>query len=107
LLEEIFSIPNISNLQWIFSVGAVIYLAGLKAVREYVTSAFEYYENNMQGTLGLLRAIRERGVKNLVFSSSATIYGDRHYLPIDEVNSVMPKNPYGKRIYKLSRYWKI
>ena len=79
-----------------FSVDAVIHLAGLKAVGESVASPLEYYENNVQGTLSLLRAMKAQGVKNLVFSSSATVYGDPQYLPIDESHPVAPTNPYGR-----------
>ena len=79
-----------------FSVDAVIHLAGLKAVGESVASPLEYYENNVRGTLSLLRAMKAQGVKNLVFSSSATVYGDPQYLPIDESHPVAPTNPYGR-----------
>ena len=79
-----------------FSVDAVIHLAGLKAVGESVALPLEYYENNVQGTLSLLRAMKAQDVKNLVFSSSATVYGDPQYLPIDEVHPLAPTNPYGR-----------
>jgi UDP-glucose 4-epimerase len=79
-----------------FSVDAVIHLAGLKAVGESVASPLEYYENNVKGTLSLLRAMKMQGIKNLVFSSSATVYGDPQYLPIDESHPVVPTNPYGR-----------
>lgn len=79
-----------------FSVEAVIHLAGLKAVGESVAFPLEYYENNVQGILSLLRAMKAQGVKNVVFSSSATVYGDPQYLPIDESHLVAPTNPYGR-----------
>jgi UDP-glucose 4-epimerase len=79
-----------------YSVDAVIHLAGLKSVGESVANPLEYYENNIGGTLSLLRAMNEQGVKNLVFSSSATVYGDPQYLPIDENHPVAPTNPYGR-----------
>jgi UDP-glucose 4-epimerase len=79
-----------------FSVDAVIHFAGLKAVGESVTTPLKYYENNVQGTLSLLRAMSERNVKNIVFSSSATVYGDPQYLPIDESHPLAPTNPYGR-----------
>ena len=79
-----------------FSIGTVINLAGLKAVGESVTNPLEYYENNVQGSLSLLRAMYERNVKNIVFSSSATVYGDPQYLPIDEAHPLNPTNPYGR-----------
>jgi UDP-glucose 4-epimerase len=79
-----------------FSIGTVIHLAGLKAVGESVTNPLEYYENNVQGSLSLLRAMNEQNVKNIVFSSSATVYGDPQYLPIDEFHPLFPTNPYGR-----------
>lgn len=79
-----------------YSVDAVIHLAGLKSVGESVANPLEYYENNIGGTLSLLRAMNEQGVKNLVFSSSATVYGEPQYLPIDENHPVAPTNPYGR-----------
>ena len=79
-----------------FSVDAVIHFAGLKAVGESVAMPLNYYENNVQGTLSLLRAMSELNVKNIVFSSSATVYGDPQYLPIDESHPLAPTNPYGR-----------
>lgn len=79
-----------------FSIEAVIHFAGLKAVGESVQMPLAYYENNVQGTLSLLRAMAEQGVKNIVFSSSATVYGDPQYLPIDEAHPLAPTNPYGR-----------
>lgn len=78
------------------SVDAVIHLAGLKAVGESVAHPLEYYENNIQGALSLLRAMNNQGIKNIVFSSSATVYGDPQYLPIDEAHPLAPTNPYGR-----------
>jgi len=77
-------------------IDGVIHFAGLKAVSESVQFPMSYYENNVQGTLCLLRAMLEAGVKNLVFSSSATVYGDPQYLPIDEAHPLAPQNPYGQ-----------
>lgn len=79
-----------------FSIGSVIHFAGLKAVGESVSMPLDYYENNVQGTLSLLRAMSEEGIKNIVFSSSATVYGDPQYLPIDEAHPLAPTNPYGR-----------
>ncbi|QWD21869.1 UDP-glucose 4-epimerase GalE [Polynucleobacter paneuropaeus] len=79
-----------------FSIDAVIHFAGLKAVGESVQEPLNYYENNVQGTLSLLRAMNELCVKNIVFSSSATVYGDPQYLPIDEAHPLAPTNPYGR-----------
>ena len=77
-------------------VDAVIHFAGLKAVGESVVKPIEYYENNIAGTLNLCDAMRNHGVKNIIFSSSATVYGDPAFIPITEE---CPKgtctNPYG------------
>jgi UDP-glucose 4-epimerase len=77
-------------------IDAVIHFAGLKAVGDSVAMPLSYYENNVQGTLSLLRAMTEQGVKNIIFSSSATVYGDPKYLPIDENHPLSPTNPYGR-----------
>ena len=63
---------------------AVIHFAGLKAVGESVSKPLEYYENNIGGTLNLCKAMRENGCKNIIFSSSATVYGDPAFIPITE-----------------------
>lgn len=75
---------------------AVIHFAGLKAVGESVAKPLEYYDNNVQGTLCLLRAMEHHGIKTLVFSSSATVYGDPEYLPLDETHPLRTTNPYGQ-----------
>ena len=78
------------------SVEQVIHFAGLKAVGESVQKPIEYYQNNVQGTLSLLDAMRDAGVFKLVFSSSATVYGDPASLPIREDFPVGgTTNPYG------------
>ncbi len=76
-------------------IDAVIHFAGLKAVGESVAKPIEYYANNIQGTISLLRAMSFANVKKLVFSSSATVYGDPQYLPIDEEHPLKATNPYG------------
>ena len=86
-LEAIFAKEN---------VDAVIHFAGLKAVGESVAKPLEYYENNIAGTVNLCFAMRKYNVKNIIFSSSATVYGDPAQIPITEE---CPKgtctNPYG------------
>ncbi|MGO4441343.1 UDP-glucose 4-epimerase GalE [Rhizobium sp. RAF56] len=77
-------------------VEAVIHLAGLKAVAESIAVPLEYYSNNVQGTLSVLDAMNAAGVFKLVFSSSATVYGDPEYLPIDEEHRKEAINPYGR-----------
>ena len=75
---------------------AVIHFAGLKAVGESVSKPLEYYENNIGGTLNLCKAMRENGCKNIIFSSSATVYGDPAFIPItEECPKGVCTNPYG------------
>lgn len=75
---------------------AVIHFAGLKAVGESVREPLAYYDNNVAGTLRLLEAMRECGVRTLVFSSSATVYGDPVRLPLTEDHPLSATNPYGR-----------
>ena len=78
------------------AIDAVIHFAGLKAVGESVVKPIEYYENNITGTLNLCDAMRNHGVKNIIFSSSATVYGDPAEIPITEnCPKGTPTNPYG------------
>ena len=77
-------------------IDAVIHFAGYKAVGESVQKPIEYYHNNMTGTLVLCDVMRAHGVKNIVFSSSATVYGDPAQIPITErCPKGKPTNPYG------------
>ena len=75
---------------------AVIHFAALKAVGESVAKPSEYYDNNVGGTFNLLRWMKEANLKKMVFSSSATVYGDPHAVPIDEAFPTGPTNPYGR-----------
>ncbi|MFA5913370.1 MAG: UDP-glucose 4-epimerase GalE [Burkholderiales bacterium] len=77
-------------------ISAVIHFAGLKAVGESVAKPLEYYDNNVRGTLELLAAMRRANVKALVFSSSATVYGDPASMPIREDYPRSATNPYGR-----------
>ncbi|MGR5268065.1 UDP-glucose 4-epimerase GalE [Vibrio astriarenae] len=77
-------------------IEAVIHFAGLKAVGESVANPLEYYDNNVNGTLVLVDAMREAGVKSIVFSSSATVYGDPASVPITEDFPTSATNPYGR-----------
>ena len=79
-----------------FKPEAVIHFAGLKAVGESVEQPLTYYENNVAGSLVLLKAMDAHGCKKIVFFSSATVYGTPHYLPLDEDHPVAPVNPYGQ-----------
>jgi len=86
-LEEIFSKE---------AIDAVIHFAGLKAVGESVQKPWEYYENNVAGTLTLVDVMRKHGVKNIIFSSSSTVYGDPKTIPItEECPKGVCTNPYG------------
>lgn len=77
-------------------VDAVIHFAGYKAVGESVSKPLSYYHNNVTGTIYLCEAMQEHGVSNLVFSSSATVYGDPHKVPIREDFPLQTTNPYGR-----------
>jgi UDP-glucose 4-epimerase len=77
-------------------IDAVIHFAGLKAVGESVQHPLQYYKNNVSGTLELCRIMQEFSVKNIVFSSSATVYGTPEKVPITEDCKTAPINPYGR-----------
>ncbi len=77
-------------------IEAVIHFAGLKAVGESVDKPVEYYANNVQGTISLLQAMQAVSIGTLVFSSSATVYGEPQYLPLDEKHPTSATNPYGR-----------
>ena len=99
-------------------IDAVIHFAGLKAVGESVEKPLNYYNNNVYGTLTLCEAMKKFGVKNLVFSSSATVYGDPTELPLrEDMPTGQPTNPYGmsklmvelvlRDLYKSDNDWNI
>lgn len=77
-------------------IEAVIHFAGLKSVGEAVAQPLIYYDNNVRGTLSLIEAMVACNVKSLVFSSSATVYGEPQYLPLDESHPTSATNPYGR-----------
>jgi UDP-glucose 4-epimerase len=79
-----------------YPLTAVIHFAGLKAVGESVEQPLRYYDNNVVGSLQLFEAMATAGVFRLVFSSSATVYGDPHAVPIDESFPLQATNPYGR-----------
>jgi len=80
----------------IFKPDSVIHFAGLKAVGESVSDPIKYYDVNVGGSVSLLRAMSKARCNNIVFSSSATVYGKPHYLPYDEEHPTNPVNPYGR-----------
>jgi UDP-glucose 4-epimerase len=96
---------------------AGIHFAGLKAVGESVEKPLEYYDNNVGGTVTLLKTMQRLGIKTIVFSSSATVYGDPEYLPLDESHPLRATNPYGRTklmieeilrdLYRADPTWRI
>lgn len=107
-LEEVFNKEHID---------AVMHFAGLKAVGESVSIPLKYYHNNITGTLNLCDIMKKHGVTDLVFSSSATVYGDPHKVPITEDFPLSATNPYGRTklmiedilrdLYKADNSWNI
>lgn len=86
----------LANLFKTRNIDAVMHFAGLKAVGESVLKPLSYYDNNVQGTMCLLRAMQDQGPRKLVFSSSATVYGDPATVPITEDFPTSATNPYGQ-----------
>lgn len=86
------------------SIASVIHFAGLKAVGESVSKPIEYYDNNVNGTLVLVQSMQQAGIKSLIFSSSATVYGDPEEVPLTENSKVGgTTNPYGTSKYMVER----
>ena len=79
-----------------YTIDMVIHFAGLKVLGESVTMPVNYYDNNVTGTLALLAAMRRHDVTSLVFSSSATVYGNPHQVPVTEDFPLSATNPYGR-----------
>jgi len=113
-------IRNRNDLEVLFktyTIGAVVHFAGLKAVGESVEQPLRYYENNVCGTVQLCKVMAEYGCKQIVFSSSATVYGDPHTTPIKEDFPLLATNPYGRSkliieemlrdLYVSDNQWKI
>ena len=100
-----------------YDIDSVIHFAGLKAVGESVQKPLEYYDNNINGTIALCEVMRDNGCKKIVFSSSATVYGDPKSVPISEDFPLSATNPYGRSklfieeilrdIYVSDATWKI
>ena len=107
-MEEIFQTHTID---------AVIHFAAFKAVGESCKLPLKYYENNISGTVALLRIMGQYGVKKIIFSSSATVYGDPERLPLDENCRLSTTNPYGSTklmmemimqdLYKADNEWNV
>jgi UDP-glucose 4-epimerase len=79
-----------------YQCNAVMHFAGVKAVGESAEEPLKYFDNNFTGSLRLLEAMQTANIKTIVFSSSATVYGDPVYLPFDEKHPLAPTNPYGQ-----------
>ena len=77
------------------SIHTVIHFAGLKSVGESNENPLLYYQNNLQSTLHLLQTMKDFNCKNIIFSSSATVYGNPQYIPINESHPLSTLNPYG------------
>lgn len=93
---DLVDLPALNKVFSQHPVDAVIHFAGLKAVGESVSRPWDYYHNNLCGTLNLCRVMADQGVKKLVFSSSATVYGDPSVVPIPEEAPLSATNPYGR-----------
>ncbi|MBQ9728482.1 MAG: UDP-glucose 4-epimerase GalE [Clostridia bacterium] len=113
-------IRNEEAMEKIFSehtIDAVIHFAAFKAVGESCKLPLKYYENNISGTVGLLKVMDKVGVKKIIFSSSATVYGNPERLPLDETCRLSTTNPYGSTklmmegimqdLYKADKEWNI
>ena len=101
-LSEECDIKDKSKLIKVFSVfnpEIVIHFAGLKSVNESIKNPLAYYSNNIVGTINLLEVMKQFGCNRIIFSSSATVYGDPIYSPCDEKHRIFPINPYGKSKY--------
>jgi UDP-glucose 4-epimerase len=94
--EDVRTTEKVEKILREYKIDAVMHFAGLKSVGESVKNPLNYYYNNVVGTLSLLDAMNKAGTKNLIFSSSATVYGEPQYLPIDENHPLSPINPYGR-----------
>ena len=108
---------KIVNLIKKYKVKLVIHFGALKSVEKSILNPIEYYENNVAGTINLLSAMKFTGVKKLLFSSTAAIYGEPEYNPIDENHPLKTLNPYGntkliienilKDVFNLEKDWSI
>ncbi|WP_073110184.1 UDP-glucose 4-epimerase GalE [Pollutimonas bauzanensis] len=114
---DVRSAPALAKLFQAYRVDAVLHFAGLKAVGESVRDPLAYYDNNVHGSVQLLGAMKQAGIKTFVFSSSATVYGDPQKLPLTEDHPRSATNPYGhtklivedvlENLYKSEEGWRI
>jgi UDP-glucose 4-epimerase len=85
--------------------GSVIHFAGLKSVSESVANPDLYHDNNVKGSKNLIDCIKEHEIKNVIFSSSATVYGEPKYLPVNEDHPIQPLNPYGETKAQVEQFF--
>ena len=96
MINDLLDREGVENVFKKYSIDSVIHFAGLKAVGESVSKPWEYYQNNIAGTLTLVDVMRQNHCKNIIFSSSATVYGDPVQIPItEECPKGQCTNPYG------------
>jgi UDP-glucose 4-epimerase len=113
-------IRNLEDLEAIFSnqrIDCVIHLAGLKSVESSVKNPHEYFTNNIGGTKNLINTMIKFNCKSIIFSSSATLYGNSNMVPFNEDSNIAPTNPYGqskslielflKKIFQSDKSWRI
>lgn len=94
--NDVCDIDALDNIFKSEKIDSIIHFAGLKAVGESVAKPIEYFDNNLVSTLNLLKTMRKYGCKNIVFSSSATVYGKPKSVPIKEDFELSATNPYGR-----------
>lgn len=108
---------TLSSVFSLYDIDVVIHFAAYKSVGESLKKPLEYYENNISGTISLLKVMKEHGCKHIIFSSSANVYGDLASSPIEESSSIDSNNPYGftkilvekilNDLYLVDDSWKI
>jgi UDP-glucose 4-epimerase len=94
--ENILNSANIEKIIIDNKIDTVIHCAGLKSISDSIKFPLEYYQNNVMGTLSILNAMKTTNIKKIIFSSSASVYGNPKYLPIDETHTISPISPYGR-----------
>ncbi|HOO52217.1 MAG TPA: UDP-glucose 4-epimerase GalE [Alphaproteobacteria bacterium] len=101
---DIRNTPAISQILSTYAPKAIIHFAALSEVGESVKDPAKYFDNNVGGSLSLLQAMRSSSVKNIVFSSSCSVYGEPQRIPIDEDTPCQPVNPYGTSKYMVELF---
>lgn len=94
--EDVRNSNKVAEILASYRIEAVVHFAGLKAIGESVEQPLQYYDNNVAGSLVLFGAMKDTGVRTLAFSSSATVYGNPHSVPIHEDFPLSATNPYGR-----------